>query len=122
MGQCTAMTRAGNRCRRLAADDDVDTCFQHARRLRLISGGGGDHPDGPAKTVKEAAGRSRRELLTALRDRIAADIDDGVPARDLASLSKRLLDISKELDDVAAAEDGDDITAAAATPDEAWSG
>ena len=37
-------------------------------------------------------------------------------------LSKRLLDISKELDDLTTAEDGDDITEAASTPDEPWSG
>lgn len=72
--------------------------------------------------VREAAGQSRRALLVALRDRIAADIDDGVPARDLASLSKRLLDISAELDAVSAAEDGDAISEAAETPDEAWDG
>jgi hypothetical protein len=72
--------------------------------------------------VGTAADHSRCELLRALRDRIAADIDAGVPARDLASLSKRLLDISKELEDLEAVEDGDDISAAAATPDEAWSG
>jgi hypothetical protein len=72
--------------------------------------------------VETAANDSRVELLRALRDRIASDIDDGVPARDLASLSKRLLDISKELEDLEAALDGDEITDAAATPDEAWSG
>lgn len=72
--------------------------------------------------IRVAADESRRGLLRALRDRIATDIDDGVPPRDLASLSKRLLDISQELEDLEAAEDGDDISAAAATPDEAWSG
>lgn len=75
-----------------------------------------------AGAVQEAASASRRDLLRALRDRIASDIDEGVPARDLASLSKRLLDISKELEDLEAAEDGDNVSAAAATPDEAWTG
>lgn len=72
-------------------------------------------------TVGVAAEGSRADLLRALRDRIAADIDAGVPARDLASLSKRLLDISKELDDLEGAAD-DDVSAAATTPDEAWTG
>ena len=72
--------------------------------------------------VEVAASKSRRELLTALRNDIAGRIDEGVPARDLASLSKRLLDISAELEDLEVAEDGDDISAAAATPDEAWTG
>ena len=70
--------------------------------------------------VREAAKQGRRELLEALRDNIADQIDAGVPARDLASLSRRLLDISAELDGVIAAEEGDGIAEAAATPDEAW--
>lgn len=73
-------------------------------------------------TVHAAAGVSRRALLVALRDRIAADIDAGVAARDLASLSRRLLEITKELDGIEAAEDGDDVTEAAETPDEPWTG
>jgi hypothetical protein len=81
-----------------------------------------DGDSSSAGTVRSAAGESRRKLLTALRDKIASDIDDGVPARDLASLSKRLLDISKELDELSTAEDGDDISRAAGTPDEPWSG
>ena len=82
-----------------------------------------DKASGVAKgSVSSAAAVGRRELLTALRDRIAADIDAGVPARDLASLSKRLLDISEELDQVSQSEDGDDISEAAETPDEPWDG
>ena len=70
--------------------------------------------------VSDAAKVGRRELLEALRDNIADQIDRGVPARDLASLSRRLLDISAELDGVVAAEEGDEIGEAASTPDEAW--
>lgn len=70
--------------------------------------------------VREAAKQGRRELLEALRDNIANQIDAGVSPRDLASLSRRLLDISAELDGVIAAEEGDGIAEAAATPDEAW--
>lgn len=68
--------------------------------------------------VSRAAAGSRRELLEALRDKIAADIDKGVPARDLASLSRRLMDISAELESLD--DDQDDISHAAATPDEDW--
>lgn len=82
---------------------------------------GPDQAEKAAGPVGLAAEGSRADLLRALRDRIAADIDAGVPARDLASLSKRLLDISKELDDLEGASD-DDIGAAATTPDEAWTG
>lgn len=90
--------------------------------LKVVQGQSGRKRSGKPRTVKSAAARGRRELLTSLRDKIAADIDQGVPARDLASLSKRLLDISKELEDLETAEDGDGISAAAATPDEPWGG
>lgn len=70
--------------------------------------------------IVDAAAAGRRELLEALRDNIAQQIDKGVPPRDLASLSRRLLDISAELDGVVAAEEGDGIAEAAATPDEDW--
>lgn len=86
-----------------------------ARNLKAVPGQG-------STVVKDAAGTSRTALLRALRDDIASRIDEGVPARDLASLSKRLLDISAELEDLEAADGGDDISTAAATPDEAWAG
>lgn len=70
--------------------------------------------------VEDAARVGRRELLEALRDSIARQIDDGVAARDLASLSRRLLEISLELDGVVAGEDGDDIGDAASVPDDPW--
>ncbi len=73
-------------------------------------------------SIHAAASRSERALLEALRDRIAADIDAGVPSRDLASLSKRLLEITRELAAIEAAEDGDKIGKAAALPDEPWPG
>ena len=71
--------------------------------------------------VVQAVSEGRRQTLEALRNHIAERIDAGVPARDLASLSKRLMDISAELDGVIAAEDGDDIGEAASTSDETWS-
>lgn len=42
------------------------------------------------------------ETLRATRDEIALQIEMGVAARDLASLSKRLLDIQRELKDIEA--------------------
>lgn len=68
--------------------------------------------------VAAAATRGRRELLVALRDKIASEIDRGVPARELASLSRRLVDIADQLELVDVAADG--IAVAALTPDEAW--
>jgi hypothetical protein len=52
-----------------------------------------------AKTVREAAEKgTTRELLVAMRDRIAEDIDSrSTLARDLASLSKRLMELQREI-------------------------
>lgn len=93
-----------------------------ARKLSAVP----DPPDEPMpfvapQSVKSAAGSSLRDLLVALRDKIAGDIDEGVPARDLASLSRRLLDISEQIAKIDADEKGDDVGDAADTPDEAWS-
>jgi len=73
-------------------------------------------------TVRQAAeSGNRRELLVAMRARIAADIDDpNTPARDLAALTRRLSEFAKEIEAMDAAEKVDDIGAAAATPDEEW--
>jgi len=72
-------------------------------------------------TVRDAAAAGRRELLVALRDKIASEIDSGdIHARDLASLSRRLVDISEQLEAFDDAADG--ISVAAALPDEEWSG
>jgi hypothetical protein len=64
---------------------------------------------------------SHRELLIALRSRLAKTIqDENTPPRDLASLSLRLLAIAKEIEALNAAEGVDDVGAAAGTPDEEW--
>jgi hypothetical protein len=59
-----------------------------------------------AKSVSRAAsGGDRRELLVAMRARIAKAVEDPTtPARDLAALSRRLLEIAREIEalDVAA--------------------
>lgn len=57
-------------------------------------------------SVSKAAKIGQRQLLEALRDTIAAQIDEGVLARDLASLSRRLLEINQELADLTSVEDG----------------
>ena len=73
------------------------------------------------RSIQDAAHAGERELLVSLMDRIAADLDEGVPARDLASLSKRLMEVQREIKALDAAEDGDDVGNAAATPDESFS-
>jgi len=73
-------------------------------------------------TVKSAADSGvRRDLLVALRARISTDIDNpNTPARDLAALSRRLLEIVKDIEALDAETRMDDIGNAAATPDEEW--
>lgn len=70
----------------------------------------------PAKakklTVSEAAASGdHRALLVSLRERIAKTVSDpDCPPRDLASLTRRLQDVSKEIEqiDLRAKEDGAD--------------
>lgn len=75
-----------------------------------------------SRTPIATAARSgdRRRLLASLRDSIAKQLDEGVAPRDMASLSKRLVDIANEIAEIDAALEGDDVSDAAATPDEAW--
>jgi hypothetical protein len=73
------------------------------------------------KTVSVAAeGGNRRELLVAMRARVAKAVEDpNTPARDLAALTRRLLEIAKEIEaiDVAAEEDSGNVEPIA---DEQW--
>lgn len=72
------------------------------------------------QTIAEAAAQgSERDLLAAMRDKIATALDEGVPPRDLASLTKRLNEIRRDIAALDAAEEGDEIGDAARTPDEA---
>ena len=76
------------------------------RGLRAVSAD--EKPPTPAKqkTVTEAAkGGSTRELLAATRDRIAVAVEDpNTPARDLAALSKRLMETVREIEAIDARE------------------
>lgn len=56
----------------------------------------------PPKTITEAAATgSQRDLLVALRDRIASTVEaTDCPPRDLASLSKRLMELTKEIESI----------------------
>lgn len=53
------------------------------------------------KSVSQAARGTQRELLVAMRDRIATAVTNpDCPPRDLASLTKRLADIAKEIESI----------------------
>lgn len=60
-----------------------------------------------AGTIFAAAQSGNQEaMLIATRDRIAVTLDNPeTPARDLASLSKRLMEISREIEKLQAAEE-----------------
>ena len=96
-----------------------------ARRASLRMVSEASEPSEPAKpmTVASAAeSGTQRDLLVALRARIAADIDNpNTPPRDLAALSMRLLAIAKEIGAIDAHAKVDGVGRAAATPDEEWS-
>src|SRR5574337_110694 len=58
-----------------------------------------------AKTVTQAAkGGTARELLCAMRDRIAESVENpNTPARDLAALTKRLMETVREIEAILSA-------------------
>lgn len=74
----------------------------------------------PKRVTEAAADGTRRELLVAMRARVATAVEDpNTPARDLAALTRRLLEIAKEIEaiDVAAEQEGAE---SGPTPDEEW--
>lgn len=90
------------------------------RKLRAVPDDE-DLPMSAGGAVSDAAsGGDMRNLLVALRDRIAREMDGDVQARDLASLSLRLMAIAKELEELDARTEGDAVGNAAETPDENW--
>jgi hypothetical protein len=93
-----------------------------ARKSSLRAVGPGEKPAGRGQTVSDAAeSGDRLSLLVALRARIAKSVQDpSTPARDLAALSRRLLEIAKDIEAIEAEARDDDIGAAAGTPDEEW--
>ena len=71
--------------------------------------------------VQAAAAGSHRELLMALRSRVAAAVQSpNCPPVALAALSRQLVLLSREIERVDARTEDDDIATAAAIPDEAW--
>lgn len=63
--------------------------------------------DEPTLSVTEAAKRgTTRQLLVAMRDRIAKQVEDeDTPARDLAALTKRLMETVREIETIDAREE-----------------
>ena len=94
-----------------------------ARKSALRSVGDSETaPKRPTLTVEQAAAKgTHRDLLVAMRERIAKAVSDSkCPPRDLAALTRRLQDIAKEIEaiDLRAKEEGADATDVA--EDEEW--
>lgn len=70
-----------------------------ARTLHSVTA---EDPPPPPKTVTLAASDgSHRELLVAMRDRIAKAVESPeCPPRDLAALSRRLMEIAKDIESI----------------------
>ena len=69
-----------------------------------------------SQSVAASVRAGRLEALTALRDKIAAMIDEGVPPRDMASLSKRLIEVMDDLNSLKTSEEGKAVS----VDDERW--
>lgn len=76
-------------------------------------------PSDDAGAITAALDVSKRAILVELRKAIANALDAGVQPRDLAPLTRRLLEVNAELEQLDAIID-DPITAATQLPDEAW--
>lgn len=69
-------------------------------------------PPSAPKTVSQAASTGNmRDLLVSMRDRVAKDVENAnTPARDLAALTKRLMEIVRDIEaiDARANQEADD--------------
>ena len=93
-----------------------------ARKSLRVVGPGESASRKPLTVTQAASSGSPRELLVALRDRVARDVENpNTLARDLAALTRRLMEICRDIEalDARAAEDAEG--ASAASPDDAWS-
>jgi hypothetical protein len=95
-----------------------------AKSLRVVKPG--EKPKRAARPRKKsvtqaAANGTVREQLVALRDRVAKTVEDpNCPPRDLAALSRRLMEITKEIEAIDVRDAEESEGAGAATPDDTW--
>lgn len=69
-----------------------------ARKLHAVAPGTLEPPTPPKSITQAASQGTHRELLAAMRDRIAKSVESPeCPPRDLAALSRRLMEIAKEI-------------------------
>lgn len=90
--------------------------------LRAVTADEKAEPSTPKSILEAAELGSRIEELRAMRRRIARAMDDpNTPARDLAALSRRQLEIGREIEAIVVAED-EDHSVVVNADDEAWDG
>lgn len=82
----------------------------------------GETREAPATILQAAEAGSRLEELRAMRRRLARAMDDpNTPARDLAALSRRQLEIGREVEAIVVSED-EDHSVVVNADDEVWDG
>lgn len=92
------------------------------KTLRAVSADEKAEPKRPSTILEAAEAGSRIEELRAMRRRIARALDDpNTPARDLAALSRRQLEIGREVEAIVVAED-EDHSVVMNADDEVWDG
>ena len=93
-----------------------------ARKLRAVKDGetAPKAPAAPASVLDATEHGDNRDVMVMLRRRLAASIDDpATPARDLAALTRRLLEVDKTIREIdLAREERERQTATEATEDE----
>lgn len=90
--------------------------------LRAVAPDEKPAPEKPRSILEAAEQGSRLEELRAMRRRLARALDDpNTQARDLAALSRRQLEIGKEIEAIEIAED-EDHSVVVDTDDEVWDG
>jgi hypothetical protein len=90
-------------------------------QLRPVADDERAQPAKPLSVTKAAKTGDRRKLLVSLRDRVALTVEDpNCPPRDLAALSRRLQELSREIAVIDEASEQNPVGEAAKTPDVDW--
>lgn len=106
----------------IEAADEPSGKVAHLRVARGPDGFTSEEDGAPARTIAAAAeAGDYRATLVQLRNRLAKQLDDvNTPPRDMAALSRRFLEVVRELQALDLSDGDDDIGQAVATPDDEW--
>jgi hypothetical protein len=72
------------------------------------------------KTILAASAGDERTFLVALREKLAGEIDKGVPAHAVRGIVAEMRDLDRSIRAIDLHDDGDDITEATRVPDAAF--